>query len=385
MTNRNFDNKILFSCGDRSADIYLSFLIKNLQQLSSDNLKTIVLAGDKSQNLCSEFVENIVSYDAHGFFSPFKLILKFINVLKKVNEILKKGVDAVVLMDYYGFNIKIAKLAKKYNIKVIYYILPQVWATRKYRIKKIKKYVDYAIVIFPFEKELFMKEGIKTDYFGHPMLDLISVKDFDLENNKEKNEKIIGLFPGSRKQVIKWNLPVMLKIVKFYLNNYSKEQKFYIFGFEKYKELYKKLIYRFLGFNLSENVRIVYNNELRDKIYLSLAVSGTNLLENVFYNIPTIVIYKLPLLMYIFIKKIIYINTISLPNIILKEKVIPEFIQNRIDIEKLSLEIYNFVSDENRRNVIINKYNEIKVLLSKENNVSLKVAEKILEFVYGET
>ncbi len=383
MTDQNFNNKILFSCGDRSADIYLSFLLKNLKQLSSNTIKTVVLAGDRSQSLASEFIENLVSYDAHGFFSPFKLIFKFINVIKKIEKILKEGVDAVVLMDYYGFNIKIAKLAKKYKTKVIYYILPQVWATRKYRIKKIKKYVDYAIVIFPFEKEFFMKEDMKTDYFGHPMLDFISMNDFNLESNKEKDEKIIGLFPGSRKQVIKWNLPEMLKIVKFYLKNYSKEQKFYIFGFKKYKKLYEKLVYRFFDINLRGNIRIVYNNELRDKIYLSLAVSGTNLLENVFYKIPTIVIYKLPFLMYLFIKKIIYINKISLPNIILKEKVIPEFIQNEIDIKKVSLEIYNLINDKNKRNLMIEKYNKIMILLSKEKNVALKVAEKILEFVYG--
>lgn len=373
-------NKILFSCGDRSADIYLSLILKNLKELYPD-VKSIVLGGEKSQNFSSEFIENLVSYDAHGFFSPFKLIFKFLNVFKKVKNILKEGVDAVVLLDYYGFNIRIAKLAKKYRSKVIYYILPQVWATRKYRIKKIKKYVDYAITIFPFEKEFFVKEGIKADYFGHPMVDIIStIRYFDIE---EKEEKIIGLFPGSRKQVIKWNLPEMLKITKYYLGHCNKEQKFYLFGFEKYDKLYRKIFNKYLNYKERNNIKIIYNNEFRDKIYLALAVSGTNLLENVFYHIPTIVIYKLPLLMYFLIKKIIYVNTISLPNIILKEKIVPEFIQKDINIKEICWKIDSLMNDKYQRKLISNRYDKIKFLLTEQKNVSLKVTEKIMEFIYG--
>jgi len=372
----NGKNKILFSCGDRSADNYLSLILKNLQVLYP-NLETIVLGGERSAHFAKKFVEDLVSYDAHGFFCSASTLFKLVSLLKKVEDIIKDGVDAVVLLDYYGFNIKIAKIAKKYNVKVIYYIPPQIWASRRYRIEKIKKYVDYIITIYPFEKELYLQNNIKTEFFGHPLVDIISSDEYPLNKNN------IGLFPGSRKQVIKWNLPEMLRIITFYLKNYSKEKKFFIFGFEKYRILYKKIIERHLCKELRDNVEIIYDGKFRSNIYLAVSVSGTNVLENLFYNIPTIVIYKMPTLLYLVLKKIVYVDNISLPNIILGEQIIPEFVQNKIDIKKICSVIDILYEDDNIRKKIIENYEKVKKILSGQKNVSLKVAEKILEYVYG--
>jgi len=372
----NEKNKILFSCGDRSADNYLSLILKNLQVLYP-NLESVVLGGERSAHFAKKFVENLVSYDAHGFFCSVSVLFKLIALLKEVKRIIKEGVDAVVLLDYYGFNIRVAKIAKKYNFKIIYYIPPQIWASRKYRIKKIKKYADYVITIYPFEKELYLQNSIKTDFFGHPIVDIISSDEYP------SNKNIIGLFPGSRGQVIKWNLPEMLKIVNFYIRNYSKEKKFFIFGFEKYKILYEKTIEKYLSKEFKDSIEVIYDGKFRDSVYLAISVSGTNVLENLFYNIPTVVIYKMPTLLYLFLKKIVYVNNVSLPNIILGEQVVPEFIQNNIKVEKICSIINMLSEDIETRKKMIENYKKVKKILSGQKNVSLKVSEKILEYIYG--
>jgi len=134
---------------------------------------------------------------------------------------------------------------------------------------------------------------------------------------------------------------------------------------------------------LRDNVEIIYDGKFRSNIYLAVSVSGTNVLENLFYNIPTIVIYKMPTLLYLVLKKIVYVDNISLPNIILGEQIIPEFVQNKIDIKKICSVIDILYEDDNIRKKIIENYEKVKKILSGQKNVSLKVAEKILEYVYG--
>ncbi len=374
--------KILFSCGDRSADKYLCELLKKLNKINL-NIEKYVLGGENSKPFCDNFVADVVSYDAHGFFSPFVLFKKFLQLIKKIKKILFKKIDLVVLLDYYGFNIKIAKLAKKYNIPVLYYITPQVWATRKYRLKKIKKYVDYVINIYPFEPQLYKQYGITTEYYGHPIMDI--VKPSISESKKYKN--LVGIFPGSRAQVIKWNLPQMLKIAEYYFRNYDNNTKFIIFGFPQYEKLYKKIITKFQSTCQSTdflcNVNISYNSEYRDKIIFAISVSGTVVLENVLYNIPTVVVYKLPFIMYWLIKIIIAksLNYISLPNIILDKFVVPEFIQY-IDIKKVCEYINSVLADADRYQKITLEFDKIKSILKNPNSsVTDKVVEKICKIL----
>ncbi len=369
--------KIFFVCGDRSADNYLSILLKNIKQLSPQ-IKTIVIGGEKSKSFADRFVVDLVSYDAHGFFSPFTKFIKFFNLAKKINNVIKKEQPSlVVLMDYYGFNIRVAKIAKKYSIKTIYYITPQVWASRKYRIKKIKKYIDFVINIYPFETQLFSYYKIKTFYFGHPIVDIIENVQIYQKTN------IIGIFPGSRKQVIKWNLPVMLKIVQNFIKNYSDKYKFVIFGFEKYKKVYDKIIKTNLEIKYQKYIQInTQNDNLRKEICFAISVSGTVILENIFYNIPTVVVYNLPTLMYLLLKKIVYVKYISLANILLGEEVIPEFVKTKIDFNKICSYIIDMLNDKTKLESLFAKYKKIKEILCQNKNVSLFIAKKIIEFVY---
>lgn len=367
---------IFFSCGDRSADNYLSLLLHNLSRLTND-VNFVVLGGEKSKPFADKFLEDVVSYDAHGFFSPFSQFYKFVKLYLLVRKFIKTNLpNLVVLLDFYGFNIRVAKIAKKFGCKVVYYITPQVWASRMYRVNKIKKYVDYVINVLPFEPQIFMNKGIKVFYFGHPITDIIT------EDNNTKNAELIGLFPGSRKQVIQWNLPYMLNIVQVFLNNYSKQYKFVIFGFDKYKKLYNELIYKHLTKEYHQYVSIQPStNELRKKIIFAITVSGTVCLENVFYNIPMVVIYNLPRLMYWLLKKLVYTSYIALPNIILNEQVVPEFIKDKIDVEQICEYIHTVLSDNDKKEKMLSRFDTIKQLLGKNKNVSFNVATKLLEIL----
>ncbi len=365
--------KILFSCGDRSADKYLSELLKSINRLSSE-IDTIVLGGELSKQQCKNFFEDLVGYDAHGFFAPIILIPKFLKLVSKIKKLFLSKIDLVVLLDYYGFNIRLAKLAKRYGISVIYYITPQIWATRKYRLKKIKKYADFVINIYPFEQQIYRENGIETEYYGHPIMDI-------LDFNIKKKENMIGIFPGSRKQVIKWNLPLMLKVVEYISKNYFCDRyDFVVFGFEKYNNLYKKFLKKY---NL-KNIKLCYNNEYRKKIIFAISVSGTIVLENLLYEIPMVIVYKLPILMYWLIKKIILVKYISLPNIILNRGVIKEFIQDNINYKIIADYIINIIHNKEEKNKLIDEYHKIKNILlnNSDEKVSEKVAKKIIEYAY---
>ncbi|MCX7940797.1 MAG: hypothetical protein N2555_03390 [Endomicrobia bacterium] len=362
---------IFFSCGDRSADNYLSLLLQKLSHLT-DNVKFSVLAGEKSKPFAHVFLANVVDFDAHGFFSPFTQFYRFLKLYFIVKQYIRmEKPKLVVLLDFYGFNINIARIAKKLGCKVVYYITPQVWASRMNRVKKIKRYVDYVINILPFESKIFVEKGVNAFYFGHPMVELI--------NFTTQKSNIIGLFPGSRKQVIKWNLPVMLKIVQFFLNNYSKEYEFVIFGFDKYEKLYKNIVQKFLSKNFRQYIKIQTSSDKRTEIVFALTVSGTVSLENVFYNIPMVVIYNLPWIMYFLLKRIVYVKHISLPNLILNDKVVPEFIKNKINIKEICDYMEAILSDNEERNKVLNRYSLIRKILGENKDVSLNVASKLLQ------
>ena len=368
--------KIFFICGDRSADNYLSLLLKNIKQISSE-IKTIVVAGENSKLFADNFVIDLVSYDAHGFFSPFTKFIKFVNLAKKIKYIIKKEKPSlVVLIDFYGFNIRVAKIAKKYGIKTVYYITPQVWASRMYRIKKIKKYIDFVINIYPFETQLFSSYGIKAFYFGHPITDLI-------ENTQTyQKTNIIGIFPGSREQVIKWNLPIMLKIVENLIRQCN-SLKFIIFGFEKYRKIYENIIKKYLERKYQNYVQLdTQKDDLRKRICFAISVSGTVVLENIFYNIPTVVVYNLPILMYLLLKKIVHVKYISLPNILLNKEIIPEFIKNKINVEEICVYIIDMLNNVCKQESLLADYKKVKEVLIQNKNVSYLVAKKIVEYVY---
>ena len=345
--------KILICAGDPSGDLHASNLVRAIKQKNKD-IEIIAIGGEKLAAVSDKFLFNLVNLQVHGFFAPLRQYFNLKKVLTGIiNPLLKSSPpDIVIPVDYYGFNIELAKLSKSFNIPVYYFISPQVWASRKNRIKKIKKYVGHMMVIFPFEKEIYEKAGIPVTFIGHPMLDIIPEAPGQPAVEKKNADFKIGIYPGSRKQVISWNLPVMEKtagLIKQQLPN----AKFFVAGMSIQKGNY----------NTKLDVMYDPNYSFRRQLDLAITVSGTVTLENALLGTPMIVVYRLPVLMYHLIKSMVLISQICIVNFIAGKSTVPEFIQKDAQPEKIAQVAVIWLKNRAILNEKKNLYNKLRGLL----------------------
>ena len=359
--------KLYFVSGEKSGDLHGANLAHEILQQNKDS-ELRGFGGDK-MNL--EGVE-IVKHINHLSFMGFTEVIKNLSVIKKnlnfcKNDIISYNPDAIILIDFPGFNLKIAKFAKERGIKVFYYISPKVWAWKKSRVELLRKYVDELIVIFPFEVDYFKKEDIKAHYFGNPLSDEIKKETEKLSIDISKS--IISILHGSRKQEIKRNLQTMLDVIPEFPN-----YQFVIASTEEMYDLCKQI-------SEGKNVEIVKDQtySVLKKSELSLVTSGTATLEAAMFNVPQLVCYKTDSLTYFLSKLFIKINWISLVNIIMEKLVVKEFIQSEMTQQNLVLEMNNLLSGSGNTQ-ILQDYKILQEKLDSE-NVSEKISKFILENV----
>lgn len=323
-------NKSIFiSAGDISGDIHAANLIKSIKRDS--DYKVYAIGGNQLKIVADEFIKDIVNINGFGFF-PIKQVFFLKEIFKTVKKyLIEKKVSKVILVDYYGFNIHVAKLAHKLKIPVYYFVTPQVWASRKYRIKNIAKYVNIAFPILPFEKEMYEKEKVKVFFEGNPLVDLVP----DIAKDKDLNEPInIGLFAGSRKNTIKRHLPVILDTVKILKEKIN--AKFVLFSVDNFEQ------------NIPDDITVKNGNDFveRGKIDIALCPSGTVSLENALMGIPMVVMYKLSWANYLLARLIVQVKYITLANILLNKELIPECIQHKATAKNLANNILNILKKE---------------------------------------
>lgn len=271
--------------------------------------------------------------------------------------------DAVLLVDYGGFNLRIAKFIKKAGIKVFYYIPPQVWASRKGRIQKIKQNVDEVLCIFPFEKKLYESYGIKVHYCGHPLVSQLSPKadkdTFFERHGLDKNKKLVSIFPGSRVFELKYLMSVFIKTAKF-LQQKHPDLQFCIshapnLSDSVYNKFLKETDFKVIK---GENQALL---SVSDALILA---SGTVALEACLYQTPMIIAYRGPWLFYFIYLLVRCIKRVSLPNIIADKLIVPEIIQGNVNVQKISYEIEKLLYDTKYRENNIKELGEVKALLS---------------------
>jgi len=301
-----------------------------------------------------------------------KTILNNIKICKKDIEAFQP--DAIIFIDYPGFNMRIATWAKERNIPTHYYISPQIWAWKENRIKAIKRDVDYMYVILPFEKEFYEKKHhFPVHFVGHPLIDAIAnrTKIDDIVFRAEHNlseKQIIALLPGSRKQEIAKMLSIMLSVV----NDFPAYQ-FVIAGAPSQEfEFYKKFL-------TTENVKFIPNKtyDLLSHSHAALVTSGTATLETALFDVPEVVCYKGSWISYQIAKRIITLKYISLVNLIMDKEVVKELIQEELTAKNLKIELENILNPENRA-VLLNNYAELKQNLGGK-GASRKTAKLIVE------
>lgn len=343
--------KYYIIAGEASGDLHASNLMKAIKQ-KDQNADFRFWGGDLMQKQGGTLVKHYRDLAFMGFLEVvqnLKTILNNIKVCKK--DIQEYKPDVLILVDYPGFNLRIAKFAKELGIKVIYYISPQLWAWKEGRVETIRKYVDEMLVILPFEKDFYKKHDVETHFVGHPLLDAIEglqpvdIKKFKSENNLSERE-IIALLPGSRKQEVTKMLELMLS-VRGYFANYQ----FVIAGAPSLeKDFYEQFV--------DADVHFV-SNKTYDLLRISkaaLVTSGTATLETALLNIPEVVCYRGSRISYEIGKRLIKnIKYISLVNLIMDKEVVTELIQNDLTKDNLVKELNKILNTE-KRNQVLNDY-----------------------------
>ncbi len=377
--------KIYIIAGEASGDLHGSNLLKEFIQQNNEcnsplNLQFRYWGGDKMEEAIGQKpIKHFKELAFMGFvevLANIRTILGNIAFCKKDIEAFQP--DALLLIDYPGFNLRIAEWAKLKGIKIYYYISPTVWAWKESRVYKIKKAVDHMFVILPFEKPFYDKYNYHVDYVGHPLLDAIDQYRFIqkdrvqfIHENKLNQAPIIAILPGSRKQEIRKKLPVMLEAVKD-LTNYqiivagapSLDHSFY-------QEFIK-----------SNSVKIVHGKtyDLLSASEAAIVTSGTATLETALLEIPEVVCYKTSKISYSIAKRLVKIKFISLVNLIMDKEVVRELIQDDCTSETIKTELSYILEGGKNRNRILNEYQEMKKILG-EGGASKKVAQLMLKTI----
>ncbi|MCF6213914.1 MAG: lipid-A-disaccharide synthase [Flavobacteriaceae bacterium] len=340
--------KYYIIAGEASGDLHASNLMKSLKE-KDQNAQFRFWGGDLMQSVGGHLVKHYKDLAFMGFLEVLLNIRTITNNLKFCKkDLLNFKPDALILVDYPGFNMRIAKFAKAHNIKVHYYISPQIWAWKENRIKSIKQFVDAMYVILPFEKDFYEnKHQFKVHFVGHPLLDAIAHrKPIDENEFQQKhqldNKPIIAILPGSRKQEIKKMLTVMLSVA-----NDFKDYQFVIAGapsqdFEFYKTFIK-----------GTNIHFIANKtyDLLSVSTAALVTSGTATLETALFKVPEIVCYKGSWLSYQIGKRLVKLDFISLVNLILNKEAVTELIQETFNSKNLKKELHRILKTEKRAQI----------------------------------
>jgi lipid-A-disaccharide synthase len=362
--------------GEASGDLHASNLAKYLFENDSQ-AKIRAWGGDLLRKQGAEVVKDYKDLAFMGFVEValnLKTILGNLRFCKK--DILNYQPDVVILVDYPGFNLRMAKFLHENGIKVFYYISPQVWAWHKSRVKIIKKYVNELFVILPFEKDFYAKHDFSVHYLGHPLLDVVEESKKNRSTSSIADDlglqkPIIAILPGSRKQEILRMLPTMLQTSK-QLTNYD----FVIAGVENHRNLYASLCKDY-------DVQLIYNQtySLLSSSYAAMVTSGTATLETALFNVPQVVCYKGNFVSYLIAKHLIKdIQYISLVNLIADKKVVTELIQREMNTDRLFQEMQLILGETKNRQQLLADYALIHQNLG-NGNASQQIAEKMRELV----
>jgi len=348
--------KYYIIAGEASGDLHASNLMKALKKQDA-KADFRFWGGDLMQAVSGTLVKHYKDLAFMGFLEVLLNLRTITNNLKLCkNDLLKYQPDVLILVDYPGFNMRIATFAKSHNIKVHYYISPQIWAWKENRIKSIKRDVDAMYVILPFEKDFYEKKHqYKVHFVGHPLLDAIAHRQPIDEKNFRKEHKLgdkplIALLPGSRKQEIKKMLHVMLSLSADF-NDYQ----FVIAGAPGLDAVF------YNTFATAPNISFLLNKtyDLLTVATTALVTSGTATLETALFKVPEIVCYKGSWLSYQIGKRVINLKYISLVNLILDKEAVTELIQNDFNKKRLIQELKNIL-DSKKREQIYNDYYELE-------------------------
>lgn len=372
--------KLFIITGEHSGDIHAGKVVEEIKKTCPD-LIIEGIGGENLKNAGVKLFSGQENMSAMGI--SLKILIDHLTLGKRVVDYLTKEYrpDIVLLIDYGAFNLNIAKFLKKNNknLKIYYYIPPQIWATRKWRINVIKKFVDKVLCIFPFEKAMYEEKGIKTHYCGHPLIAQLPApaikNEFFERHGLDSNKKLVSIFPGSRVFEIKNLMTIFVESAKI-LQKLHPDIQFIVSQAPNLSDKVFDQYAKTVDFKVikGENHAML---SVSDALILA---SGTVALEAAIYNTPMIISYKGPWLFYLIYLLVRCINRVSLPNIILNQDVVPELVQAKAKPDLIAYNIERLLYDDDVREKQINDLKQVKTLLS-ENYSASEVAGEIISIV----
>jgi lipid-A-disaccharide synthase len=365
--------KYYLVAGEASGDLHGANLMKELKKLDPQ-AEFRFFGGDLMQAEGGTLVKHYADMAYMGFFevaANLRSILKNLAFCKR--DIATYHPDVLILIDFPGFNLKIAAFAKQNNLPVNYYISPKVWAWNQKRVLKIKRIVDHLFCILPFEVDFYKEWGMEVDYVGNPLLDAVAAfkpdPDF-LQKNKLTEKKMIALLPGSRRQEINHLLPDMLNVADQY-----PEYQFVIAGAPSFSmDFYDQYL---KGKAIPVLFDVTY--DILSNAHAAIVASGTATLETALFHVPQMVVYKSSPISMAIARVVVKIKYISLVNLIMNSGVVRELIQQECTPASMGAELGLILNDADYRQNILNSYDELDKKMGQP-GASAKTAALIVKY-----
>lgn len=366
--------------GEASGDLHGGSLITELTKLDPE-LEIFGIGGIQMQNAGMELLYHVDDMAVLGFTEILRKIPFFKKVMNKLVDTIKmRQPDLLILIDYPGFNLRLANKAHSLGIKIMYYIAPQVWAWGAHRIKKLSKLIHQMVVILPFEKDLWEKTGITTEFVGHPLLDVLNVKcsrdEFFIRNQLNQKQKLVGLLPGSRIQEVVRHLREMIRTILYLQNQGVAFNSVVAKAPTVPKSVYDKFLINTSSIKLVEG----QTHAVMKFSDLLVVASGTATLESAYFQTPMIVVYRISSISYIIAKKLVKTRNISLVNVVAGKQVVPEFLQNKFRSDLLGPAILNLIRNSQFRSEMIENLVQVKSQLGPR-GASLHTAKIALNMI----
>jgi len=350
--------------GEASGDLHGANLIKALRT-KSPNIEVRAWGGDL---MAAQGADVVKHYRDLAFMGFTEVVLNLRTILRNIafckKDLLDYKPDAVILIDYPGFNLRIAQFAKAHGIRVFYYISPQIWAWKESRVHSIKANVDHMMVILPFEKAFYARHGMEVTFVGHPLLD--SIESANAPTVRADN--LIALLPGSRRQEIKRMLPIMLEVARMHPN-----LRFVVAGAPSIPASF------YASYMGEADVEVVFGqtHRLYREARAGLVTSGTATLEAALYGLPQVVCYRGGRLSYLIARTLIKVKYISLVNLIADREIVKELIQDDLRPARLSGELDRILDPDGAAQMTAD-YAQLRTLLGGP-GASARTADEVLK------
>jgi lipid-A-disaccharide synthase len=367
--------KLYIIAGESSGDAHAAVLMHELQSLRSD----IQFYGAGGPRMREVGGSHIFEWTQEAVVGLWDVIVKypyFRNQFHRMyREICRLLPDAVIFVDYPGFNLRLANYLhrKGYPGKKIYYISPQVWAWNRGRIVRMAEYLDLMMCIFPFEKPLYEASGLRTEFVGHPMIAELEAKRIAIK----RDPKLIGLLPGSREREVRRIFPIMLQAASILLQRDPSIRFEVSAASEELCELIKQIAVHHDFPRIPIGIR--HSIELMQRAFVGMVASGTATMEASFFRFPFVLLYKVSWLTFLPGRLLVKVNYLGMPNILAADPpIIPEFIQHQAVPEHIAESVWSLYSDEPTRTDMIKAMDEIILQLA-EGEAGHRAAEVVLQ------